>query len=104
MPADIVGKAWQLRQVAEENIGPHPLSDAVPGDKTAKYWRLLMVEVNWDMHKAAARHRWKADAKIEERIPHLIDAINQITDLHGFMHQCFLRGSTHSSRLLRSLW
>jgi hypothetical protein len=28
-----------------------------------------MVEVNWNMHEAAVRHLWKADAKIEERFP-----------------------------------
>jgi hypothetical protein len=94
LPADIV-HAWQLRHVGkDDDIGPHPLSGAVPGDKAAKYWRLLMVEVNWDMHKAAVRHIWKAHTRIEERIAHLTDAINQISDLHAWMHQ-FLPARFH---------
>ena len=88
MPADIVNKAWQLRRLLDSDfIGPHPFSDAVPGDKTAKYWRLLMVEVNWDMHLASVRHIWKAHKKIEERIEHLTEAIHLISDLHKKQHQ-----------------
>jgi hypothetical protein len=88
MLADIDGRAWQLRKHAVSNtIGPHPFSEAVPGDKVIENWKLLMVEVNWDMHLASVRHIWKAHGKIQKAIKALTEAIQIISDIHKNQHQ-----------------
>jgi hypothetical protein len=76
---DLQGRAWRLADSGT--------STAVPKDKAVAHWRLLMIEVNWDLHLASVRHIWINSTMIADRIEKLLEAIETISIINKAHHQ-----------------